>query len=127
MSAPDAEALLTYGLRSRTAVIGLVPSTRISTSLGGVFPAIRITLTGGSGWVTLGTWQPSLQWEVWGNNEAEAALIADAVADEADDLAGVYAAGRIVGSWPQGHHFHSPDASTNRQRYIGQIGLLTQP
>lgn len=123
---PDPEALLVAALRAKTEVSGLV-STRVGTSLGITFPAVRVTLTGGADRLVIATGRPSLQWEAWGSSEAEAALVARAVDGVVDELAGTYTSGRIVGSWRQGNYFHSPDASTGRQRYIGQLGLLTQP
>jgi hypothetical protein len=122
---PDPEALLVAALRAKTQVTGLV-STRIGTSLGATFPQVRVTLTGGSDRLVLNTGRPSLQWEAWGSTEGEAALVAVALDGVADELAGTYAAGRIISSWRQGNYFHSPDANTGRQRYIGQLGILTQ-
>lgn len=122
---PDPEALLVAALRAKAEVTALV-SMRIGTSLGATFPQIRVTLTGGSDRLVLNTGRPSLQWEAWGQNEAEAALVARVVDGVADELAGIYGSGRIVSSWRQGNYFHSPDASTGRQRYIGQLGILTQ-
>jgi hypothetical protein len=126
MTYPDPEALLVAALRARPEITALV-STRIGTVLGSTFPAIRITLTGGRDDLVEQTGSPSLQWEAWGDNEGQAANVARTVHTFANQLAGSYSAGRIVASYRQGHYFHSPDASTSRQRYIGQIGLVTQP
>jgi hypothetical protein len=122
---PDPEALLVQALRSKTEVIGLV-GQRIDTKLGSTYPQVRVTLTGGPSRPVPRTGAPSLQWEAWAETEGAAALLAKAIDGVADELAGVYPAGSIVSSYHQGHYFHSPDAATGRQRYIGQIGMLTQ-
>lgn len=123
---PDPEALLVAALRAKTEVSSLV-STRVRTSLGDTYPQVRVTLTGGPDRPVPITGQPSLQWEAWGATEAEASALAKALDGVADELRGIYAPGTIVSSFRQGNYFHSPDATTGRQRYIGQIGLLTQP
>ena len=122
---PDPEAVLVQALRLQAGVTSWV-AQRIDTKLGSTYPQVRVTLTGGAGRPVAHTGSPSLQWEAWANTEAEAARIAKAVDGVADELAGTYPAGTIKASYHQGHYFHSPDAATGKQRYIGQIGLLTQ-
>jgi hypothetical protein len=122
---PDPEAVFTAALRAKTEVSGLV-ATRVGTRLGATFPAVRVAVVGGASRPTNNTGSPTMQWEAWGNTEAEAALLAKAIDGVADELAGTYTAGKIVASWRQGYYFHSRDPETNRDRYLGQIGLLTQ-
>jgi hypothetical protein len=122
---PDPEALLVQALRLQTSVTSKVLQ-RIDTKLNTVYPCVRITLTGGASRPVPHTGSPSLQWEAWADTEGAAAQLAKAVDGVADELAGSYPAGVIKASYHQGHYFHSPDAATGKQRYIGQIGLLTQ-
>lgn len=128
---PDPEVLLVAALKAKTSVSSLC-GNRIATRLSGTYPAVRITLVGGPDRPTTNTAQPTLQWEAWGNGndsaaEGQAADLAQAIDEVAAVLAGAYAAGRITSSWAVGHYFHSADATTGRERFIGQIGMLTQP
>lgn len=122
---PDPEALLTAALRSRP-LITTWSGTRIGTKLGATFPAVRVTLITGPSRPLANTGQPSLQWEAWADTEEAAIILAKAIDGEADRLAGTYGPGVIITSWAQGQYFHSRDEETARQRYIGQIGLITQ-
>ena len=121
----DGEALLNQALRVQPGVIAIA-GTRIGTVLKGVYPCVRLTLVGGASPPVAETRSPSVQWEAWADSEAQAALLADAIDSVADKLAGTYASGVIVASWPQGHYFHSRDPQTARERYLGQIGLIVQ-
>jgi hypothetical protein len=122
---PDPEAIFVAALRAQTPITALV-ATRISTKLGAVFPAVRVRLISGPSRPVANTGRPLMQWESWADDEAMAALLAQKIDGVADQLAGTYAMGKIVSSWPVGQYFHSDDEATNRQRYIGQIGIFTQ-
>ena len=127
---PDAEALLIVALRATP--VGPLVGNRISTRLSGTYPAIRITLLGGPDRAMESTGQPELQVECWGNgsgpsDETQALEIARNVEGFATSLAGSYGPGRIVGAYTLGGILHSPDASSGRERYIVQVGLVTQP
>jgi hypothetical protein len=121
----DPEALFTAAMKAQGSVVGLC-GNRIGTRLGGTFPALRITLAGGASPPTEGISSAVLQWESWGSSEADAALLAAAVYAAVKALRGTYSAGVIVSAWNQGHYFHSRDQETNRDRYLGQMGLLYQ-
>lgn len=130
MSLPYPSALLVEALRARPAVAGLCDS-EIATRLHGKFPAVRVGLVGGPDRPANATGRPLLQAECWGDGddddaEGQAEQLAAAVDDAAQDLAGAYAAGTIVSSWTVGHYLHAPDPDTRRERFIVQIGLLTQ-
>lgn len=126
---PDPEALLVAALRARSLLWSC--GSRIGTRLSGTYPAIRIALVGGPDRPAVGTGRHVLQVECWGNgstpaDETAAADLARAVEDVSASLAGEYAPGRIVASWRDGGIFHAADSTTNRERYIFQVGILTQ-
>jgi hypothetical protein len=126
---PSAQALLIAAYRATT--VAPMVGNRISTRLSGTYPAIRVTLLGGPDRPVDNTGQPEFQVECWGNGvgpaeEIEASDIARAVDAAVDDLPGTYTAGRIVAAYRIGGIIHSPDPSTSRQRYIVQVGLVTQ-
>jgi hypothetical protein len=129
---PDAEALLIQALKAKPTVT-VQCGGRIGTRLGGVYPAIRVTLLGGSSRQVENTGRPELQIECWGDGsdataETQAALLAQTIEAEVASLAGSYSVGQIVGAVVYGGILHSaPDTTTGRERYILQIGLLTQP
>jgi hypothetical protein len=122
---PDPEAILVAALRAQSTVTAWV-GTRISTRLGAIFPAVRVRLISGPSRPVINTGRPQLQWESWGDDEAMAARVAQAIDGVADSLAGIYTPGTIIASWGVGQYFHSDDDATTRTRYIGQIGLITQ-
>jgi len=128
---PDPEGIFIAALKAQPLVVarcGLSDSGNpaISTKIGAIFPAVRVTLVGGRSQPVIHTGSPTLQWEAWDSDEAKAALLARAINEVADQLAGIYSVGKIISSWALGFYYHSPDQETNRQRYLGQIGLLTQ-
>jgi hypothetical protein len=122
---PDPEAIFVAGLRAQPTITAWV-STRIGTKLGATFPAVRVRLISGASRLVANTGRPLMQWESWADDEAMAARVAQAIDGVADQLAGTYTGGKIVGSYPVGQYFHSDDEATTRTRYIGQIGLITQ-
>jgi hypothetical protein len=122
---PDPEAIFVAALRAQPTVSAWV-GTRIGTKLGATFPAVRVRLGSGAGRPVINTGRPQMQWEAWGDDEASAARVAQAIDGVANSLAGTYTAGKIVASWGVGQYFHSDDEATARTRYIGQIGLITQ-
>lgn len=127
---PDAEALFIQALRARPEVATLCGS-RIGTRLGTVYPAVRITLVGGLGRNVSATRWPTLQWEAWGNGtdsvaEHQAVDLGREIEGSVEQLAGVYLSGIIVSAWVDGLMTHSPDPTSNRERYLGTIGLIAQ-
>ena len=60
--------------------------------------------------------------------EEQAANLIRALEHEASTggLAGAYATGTVAACWVDLAPFHSPDPTSQRERYIMQIGLLTQ-
>lgn len=127
---PDAEALLIQALKAQPEVATLCGG-RIGTRLGTTYPAIRVTLLGGLGRSVAGTRWATLQWESWGNGtdsvaEHQASDLGRAVEGVVEQLAGVYASGHITSAWLDGLMSHSPDPTSNRERYLGSIGLITQ-
>lgn len=132
MTGPSPEALLVQALKAITEVATLCGG-RIATRLSGTYPAVRVTLTGGIGRSVSATGFPTLQWEAWGNGtDAAAQIQASDLAREieaaVDDgrLAGVYTSGTIASAWVDGRMSHSADTTSNRERYLGTIGLIAQ-
>jgi hypothetical protein len=113
-------------------VISSLPSgQRISTRLGSIYPAIRVTLIGGATSSTEQVWRPDLQLDCCGDGtgtvaETQAAYIANLVYNSIPTLAGTYATGVIAGAHPNGFILHSAFSDTGRERYIVSLGLLIQ-
>lgn len=127
---PDAEALLIQALKA-TPEVSILCAGRIGTRLSGTFPAVRVTLLGGPPRPVTGTGSPNLQVECWGNGtdsaaEHQALDLARAVEAAVESLPGVYTSGRIVAAWSLSDLIHSPDSGTSRERYLAQVGLVTQ-
>jgi hypothetical protein len=128
---PDAEALLVAALRAHPTVAALPSGQRIGTRLGGVYPAIRVTLLGGPPRPAHNTRRPEFQIECCGDGtggtaEIQASDMARTVEDIIPDLAGTYPQGTIVGAYLIGDILHSAFPDTNRERYIVQAGLIIQ-
>jgi hypothetical protein len=123
----DPEGVLVAALAAKSSVVALCGG-RIGTALSGTYPAVRISLVGGRSKPVdeRSTKNPIVQWEAWGDTQGQAADLAREIDDQAEALRGTYSKGIVVASWASGHYFHSPDPETNRQRYIGQIGMITQ-
>lgn len=128
---PIPAALAVAAFRADSAITGQVAAAQIGTALHGIYPAIRITAIGGPARPTIDTGAPEIQWEVWGETDAElfvaqtAQIVDEAI--ESGELVGTYASvGTIIGTWTVSGPFSSPDPTTSRPRYLGTLGLLSQ-
>jgi hypothetical protein len=125
---PDREAVMVAALSSRSSITGMTTEigTRLATGL-----CVQVTLIGGAPRPLWNTGAPEFQLAIWGagnspSDEAAAADLAGSVEAELTGLNGDYGPGRVLGSWVGSELLHTPDETTQRERYLLTAGLLIQ-
>ena len=123
---PDVEALLGSFLRNHPELTP-IHQGRVATRLSGTYPAIRVSLIAVRPTQILGEYLPELQVECFADDQGVASLLARKASAAMADVIGAYPEGAVRGHDLVFGPFWSPDATTQRPRYLFDVLLLAYP